>query len=74
MITESDSYHTLDMGPHFVILPQLSSWLVADYLKHFKAKKVKEGFRYSYGTNKKCLNAKQIRQLIRENVDEQFTS
>ncbi len=72
MITESDSFTTYDLGKYYAILPQVPNFVLKDYIKNFKAKKVKEGFRYSSGQNKKWVNAGQLRKLIKEHVDPNF--
>ena len=72
MITESDSFSTYDLGKYYAILPQVPNFVLKDYIKKFKAKKVKEGFRYSSGQNKKWINATQLRKLIKEHVDPNF--
>ena len=72
MITESDSYSTYDLGKYYAILPQVPNFILKDFIKKFKAKKVKEGFRFSSGQNKKWLNAAQLKKLIREHIDKDF--
>jgi len=44
MITSSDSFYTYDLGKYFAILPQLHTWSLQDFIKHFNAVKVKQGF------------------------------
>jgi UDP-N-acetylglucosamine 4,6-dehydratase (inverting) len=73
MITSSDSFSTYDLGKYYVILPQVPNWKINDYIDHFKAIKVAEGFNYSSGTNKEWLTVDQIRQLIEEQIDINFT-
>jgi FlaA1/EpsC-like NDP-sugar epimerase len=72
MITSSDSFTTYDLGKYYVILPQASNWNLEEYLEHFNAVKVPEGFNYNSGTNSEWLTVKQIRQLIKEHVDPAF--
>ena len=74
MITSSDSFSTYDLGKYYVILPQgaLSQWQLSDYLAHFKAKPVEQGFNYNSGRNSEWLTVKDIRKLIREHVDPTF--
>jgi UDP-N-acetylglucosamine 4,6-dehydratase/5-epimerase len=73
MITSSDSFSTYDLGKYYVILPQKpGSWELEDFISHFKAEKVKEGFNYNSGTNDEWLTVQDIRQLIREHVDPEF--
>jgi UDP-N-acetylglucosamine 4,6-dehydratase len=75
MITESDSFNTFDVGKYYVILPSGSffNWTSEEYVKHFKAKKVPYGFKYNSGTNDQWLSVEQIRDLIKQQVDPNFT-
>lgn len=73
MITEMDSYNTVDCGAYYVIQPASSAlWEVADFNKHFKAKPVAPGFRYSSGSNDSFLTVEQIRDQIRRHVMPEF--
>jgi len=72
MITSSDSFTTYDLGKYYVILPQSRSWNLEEFIKHFKATKVADGFTYNSGTNTEWLSVSQLRQLIREHVDASF--
>ncbi|HEX6332835.1 MAG TPA: UDP-N-acetylglucosamine 4,6-dehydratase (inverting) [Flavisolibacter sp.] len=75
MITSSDSFTTYDLGKYYVILPQQpGSWELKDFIAHFNAKKVKEGFNYHSGTNTEWLDVDQLRELIREHIDPAFTT
>jgi UDP-N-acetylglucosamine 4,6-dehydratase (inverting) len=72
MITASDSFTTYDLGKYYVILPQASNWQLDEYIDHFKAVKVAEGFNYNSGTNTEWLSVDEIRSLIKEHVDGDF--
>ena len=72
MITSSDSFTTYDLGKYYVILPQARSWDLDQFIKHFKAVKVPEGFTYNSGTNTEWLSIDELRTLIREHVDANF--
>lgn len=73
MITEMDSFFTVDCGKHYVILPTSpNDWKAEDFLKEMKAKKVPAGFRYSSGANEEFLSVDQIREQIRKHVDPGF--
>jgi FlaA1/EpsC-like NDP-sugar epimerase len=72
MITEADSFTTYDMGPYYAILPQVPNFNLNDFVLHFKANKVEQGFRYSSGNNTAWLTAEDIRQLIRQHIDPEF--
>jgi UDP-N-acetylglucosamine 4,6-dehydratase (inverting) len=73
MITSSDSFTTYDLGRYYVILPQTSTWELRDFLSHFNAKKVKEGFSYSSGKNDDWLTVDDLRKLIVEHVDPNYS-
>jgi len=68
MITVSDSFTTYDLGKYYAILPQVPHWKMEDYIDHFKAVKVPEGFNYSSGENKEWLSVKELSGLINEQV------
>src|SRR3954471_533613 len=51
MITASDSFSTYDLGKYYAILPQMHSWNLDEFIKHFNAKKVLQGFKYNSGEN-----------------------
>ena len=68
MITESDSFSTIDTGKYFVILPQVPFWDKEKYIKHFNAVYVPQGFKYSSGTNDKWLSVEDLKSLIDEHV------
>jgi UDP-N-acetylglucosamine 4,6-dehydratase (inverting) len=73
MITEMDSYCTVDCGSYYVILPAESSiWETDAFIKHFKATKVPIGFHYSSGTNENFLTVDEIRNQIRLHVQPEF--
>jgi UDP-N-acetylglucosamine 4,6-dehydratase (inverting) len=74
MITSSDSFTTYDLGPYYVILPQAPAWGLNDFIKHFNAKKVAEGFNYNSGQNTEWINITQIRSLIKEHLDPGFNA
>lgn len=72
MITSSDSFSTYDLGKYYAILPQVPNWKLSDYLDHFKATKVPEGFSYSSGTNNEWLTVEDIRSLVDEHLSSGF--
>lgn len=73
MITSSDSFSTYDLGKYYVILPPKLQWNLDEFMKHFSTKKVKEGFNYNSGQNSEWLTVNQIRQLIKQHVDADFS-
>lgn len=70
MITESDSYCTLDIGRYYVIAPSASER--GKYLAQFGGKMVKPGYSYNSGRNSEWLDVPTLRALIREHVDPAF--
>ena len=73
MITPSDSFSTYDLGKYYAILPQVPSFNVAEYVKHFKAKAVEIGFEYNSGDNIDWVDAAELRKLIKEHIDPEFS-
>jgi UDP-N-acetylglucosamine 4,6-dehydratase (inverting) len=72
MITVSDAFTTYDLGKYFAILPLTPAWDLSEYIQHFGAKKVSEGFSYNSGTNAEWLDVETLRELIVCNVDKDF--
>ena len=73
MITSSDSFSTIDIGKYFIILPANKRKFLQYYGKKFRLKKVKKGFSYNSGINKVFLSKTDLRQLIKINIDKNFT-
>jgi len=72
MITSSDAFTTYDIGDSYVILPQVPTWKLADFIKKFNAIKVPAGFKYSSGENNQWVDADELRILIKNHVDKDF--
>jgi UDP-N-acetylglucosamine 4,6-dehydratase len=72
MITASDSFTTYDLGKYYVILPQMTSWKLEDYINNFSAKLVPRGFSYSSDNNTEWETVEQLRNLIKVHVDQEF--
>ncbi|MFH2143389.1 MAG: UDP-N-acetylglucosamine 4,6-dehydratase (inverting) [Bacteroidota bacterium] len=70
MITESDSFYTIEFDQYYAILPSNAD--MQKYLNYYKAKMVKQGFKYNSGTNDQWLSIEQIREQIKMNVDKDF--
>jgi UDP-N-acetylglucosamine 4,6-dehydratase (inverting) len=73
MITSSDSFTTYDLGKYYAILPQMTSFKMDDFIKHFNAKLVKQGFQYNSGENKEWVGVEELRSLIKEHVNPDFS-
>jgi UDP-N-acetylglucosamine 4,6-dehydratase (inverting) len=72
MITSSDSFNTLDLGKHYVILPQQPVFDLAAYTKHFNAVPVPINFCYNSGNNDQWETVESIRELIKKHIDPNF--
>jgi len=72
MITTSDSFSTYDLGKYYTILPQVTRWKLEDFIQHFKAIQVPQGFKYNSGENKEWLSVEQLRELIIHHIDPEF--
>ena len=70
MITESDSYNTIEFNRYYAILS--SDAKKEKYLGHFNASEVPKGFKYNSGTNREWVDADALRELIRLHVDPAF--
>jgi UDP-N-acetylglucosamine 4,6-dehydratase (inverting) len=68
MITASDSFNTVDLGPYYAILPSASLYTTEDYCSKTGASRVRPGFAYESGTNSDFLSVEQLRALIDEHV------
>lgn len=68
MITESDSYNTVDRGHYFAILPQGGNYTMDEYCRDVGAVRVRTGYAYNSGTNPDFLSIEQIRELIAQHV------
>jgi UDP-N-acetylglucosamine 4,6-dehydratase/5-epimerase len=73
MITSSDAFYTYDLGKYYTILPSQHKWKLNDYIEHFNAVKVDPDFRYNSGENSEWVNVKELRELIKNNVDTDFS-
>ena len=69
MITESDSYNTVDRGDYFAILPQGGNYTIDGYCGDVGAVRVRSGYAYNSGTNPDFLTVEQLCQLISEHVE-----
>ena len=73
MITPSDSFNTFDLGRYYAILPPTPMFKTEDYITHFKAKQVPQGFHYTSDKNDQWENVESLRKLIKEYVDPNFS-
>jgi len=70
MITESDSYNTIEFEKYFAILPAYAN--KTKYLNHFNAREVPKGFKYNSGTNEHWVDVAEMQELIKYYVDPDF--
>ncbi len=70
MITESDSYNTIEFDKYFAILPSYAD--KKKYINHFKGWEVPLGFTYNSGTNTHWETEETIREKVRVYVDRNF--
>lgn len=68
MITESDSFNTVDLGRYYAILPSAGTYSVDSYCKATGGKAVQPGFAYNSGTNTEFLTPDQLKVLIKQNL------
>ncbi|MCK4858641.1 MAG: UDP-N-acetylglucosamine 4,6-dehydratase (inverting) [candidate division Zixibacteria bacterium] len=73
MITETDALNTIEFKDYFVILPSARLWDVSKYMEIFDGKLCQPGFSYCSATNTDWLTVEELRELIRQHVDPQFT-
>lgn len=74
MITASDSFSTYKIGDYYVILPTTDFKNMDQYLSERSALPVAKGFYYNSGENEDFLSVEQIRSLIKEHVDPDFSA
>jgi FlaA1/EpsC-like NDP-sugar epimerase len=72
MVTLSDSFSTVDLGPYYAILASGDAAIQQRYLEATGATPVAHGFTYNSGTNERFLTVDELRGLIREHVDPTF--
>ncbi len=72
MITPSDSYNTFDLGKYYVILPQVPTWDLPNFIQHFNATKVAPGFSYTSNGNTEWETIDTLRAQIKEHLDPNF--
>lgn len=73
MITDSDSYTTVDLGPYYAILPTRGIYTIDEYCEQMQATLVEPGFSYNSGSNDRFLSVDELRSLIKQHVDPTFS-
>ena len=69
MITEADSYSTVDLGKYFAILPSSDPDAIANYCETNGARAVEPGFAYNSGSNSEFLSVDELQHLIEHHVE-----
>ena len=72
MITASDSFFTYDLGKYYAILPSKPQFKLDDFVKHFNARKVEQGFSYNSGTNEEWETEESMRNQIKNHLGYQL--
>jgi UDP-N-acetylglucosamine 4,6-dehydratase/5-epimerase len=73
MITASDSSNTVDLGRYYAILSPSGRLTKERYSEETNAVDVEPGFAYSSGSNPEFLTVDQIRALICQHIDPNFS-
>lgn len=73
MITETDAINTIEFKNYFVIQPSMNLWDADKYMEKFGGRCCANGYSYGSGTNTEWLTVDELRRLIREEVDPQFS-
>jgi UDP-N-acetylglucosamine 4,6-dehydratase len=71
MITASDSFTTVDLGPYYAILPPTGQYDIDQYCLKMNAEPVEPGFHYSSGDNSQFLDVKELRTLIKTHLGQE---
>lgn len=72
MITPSDSYTTYEIDDYYVILPNQPVFDLNEYIGHFGASKVPEGFSYTSDNNANWETVESLRNKISGHLDPAF--
>lgn len=68
MITESDSFNTVDLGRYYAILPSAGAHSVESYCRVTGGRAVQPGFAYNSGTNIDFLTPAQLKTLMKQHL------
>ena len=72
MITETDGLSSYEFEDHFVIAPTIK-FSGKGNPENKGGRKCPEGFKYNSGTNEEWLTVEDLRKLIKEHIDPEFT-
>ena len=65
MITQSDSFNTVDLGRYYAILPSAGEYSPQAYVHQFGGAVVVPGFAYNSGTNDHFLSVEELREMLK---------
>lgn len=68
MITQSDSFNTVDLGRYYAILPAAGEYTIEHYCQLMNGSPVSPGFSYNSGSNERFLTVDELRQLLRDRL------
>lgn len=69
LITSSDSFNTYDIGKYYIMLHINKPKQINYFKNRFNAKRVKDGFSYTSGSNNDFLSINSIKKLIKINFN-----
>lgn len=69
MITESDSFNTVDLGRYYAILPSSGEYIIEAYTREMGGEVITPGFVYNSGKNDRFLTVEELRLLMREKLN-----
>jgi len=73
MITVSDAVNTVELEDEYVIMPSMRLWDVDEFIKANNAVRCQENFEYNSNENPDRLSVEELRRLMCEHVDPDFT-
>ncbi|MEM6298315.1 MAG: UDP-N-acetylglucosamine 4,6-dehydratase (inverting), partial [Bacteroidota bacterium] len=77
MVTETDALNTLETPEHYIIIPTSPFRSFEEnrqrFVEAYDGKSVPEGFSYISGDNTEWLGVEELRTLIKQHVDPNFT-
>ncbi len=73
MITVSDAVNTIELENEYVILPSMRLWDVDEFIEANNAVRCRRNFEYNSNDNSERLSVAQLRTLVREHVDPDFS-
>ncbi|MEL7428367.1 MAG: UDP-N-acetylglucosamine 4,6-dehydratase (inverting) [Pseudomonadota bacterium] len=73
MITDSDSFYTVDFGDIYALLSPSGIYTPKEYCKITGAKPVEQGMNYNSLNNPDFLTVEELRTLIKDHIDPDFS-